>query len=176
MREAGSRQVTVDSLVAGGAQDFSFALGDMPRLAPSLADGSGTARGSVAFENALGLAIANIAVTAELKLTCQRCMQAMDWPVVSRSRVALVHDLAAADRVPDGLESMVVENGRVSVRDLVEEELLLALPVVPKCAAGEACARMQAQSSTVSADTVASEAAAVQTPFAQLGELLKRGK
>jgi uncharacterized protein len=178
MRSDGSRQFTVDSLVAGGDREFAFPLAELPRLESSLAEPVGQARGSVTFEQVLGVPVASIAVTADLRLVCQRCMQAMDWPVESRSRVALVHDLAAADRLPDGLESIIVENDRVSVRDLVEEELLLALPVVPKCEAGDTCSRLSAQAVAVETPEAleAAEPIATQTPFAQLGELLKRGK
>ncbi len=177
MRSDGSRQFTVDSLVAGGDREFAFSVAEFPRLEASLAEPVGEARGSVTFEQVLGVPVANIAVTADMRLVCQRCLQAMDWPVESRSRVALVPDLAAADRLPDGLESIIVENDRVSVRDLVEEELLLALPVVPKCDAGDSCSRLASQAAAVEApQAVVPEPVATQTPFAQLGELLKRGK
>jgi uncharacterized protein len=169
---------TVDTLVTSGVrQEFSIPLAELPRLAESLADRAGAAAGVVSFERAMGLAMADITLKAEPQLVCQRCMQPMPWPIDSRSRIALVTDLAAADRLPEGIESMIVENDRVSVRDLVEEELLLALPIVPKCEAGDACSRMKSVPTSV-AETVRDEAAppSVQTPFAQLGELLKRGK
>jgi uncharacterized protein len=105
-------------------------------------------------------------------LTCQRCLQPIEWPVTSDSQVALVADAAEADRVADGLETYLVENDRVSVRDLVEEELLLALPLVPKCAAGSECARSVESGGRRELDR--DPPIDVQTPFAQLVELLKR--
>ena len=51
---------------------------------------------------------------------------------MAESRIALVSDYDAADRVPDGMEVFLVEGDSVSVRDLVDEEVMLALPHVPR--------------------------------------------
>ena len=52
-------------------------------------------------------------------------------------------DYDAADRVPEGLEVFLVEADSVSVRDLVDEEIMLALPNVPRHAEGSECARRE---------------------------------
>ncbi len=178
MRTDWSRQVPVDTLVGDARPvEFEIPLRDLPRIEPSLAVREGHAKGSIRVARELGLAIADIQLEAQPQVVCQRCMQALEWPVVSRSRLALVPDLAAADRVPEGVESYVTEHDRVSIRELVEEEILLALPSVPKCAAGDACSRMLAVTDQlVGSQASAEEGAArvVQTPFAQLRELLKK--
>ncbi|HPF27720.1 MAG TPA: YceD family protein [Steroidobacteraceae bacterium] len=178
MPEDWSRRESVESLVAGERRfDFTMPLAGLPRLVGALAAPTGDVRGVVSFRRSLGTAIADIETAAAPVLTCQRCMQALEWPVSSHSQVALIADSAAADRVAEGLETFLVENDRVSVRDLVEEELLLALPLVPKCAVGSACGRLVAERVDVGLqhddDTAPGN---VQTPFAQLGELLKRDK
>jgi uncharacterized protein len=102
-------------------------------------------------------------------------MQTMRWPVDVKSRIALVSDYNAADRVPEGLEVFLVEAASVSVRDLVDEEVLLALPHVPRHDEGSECADsgVQLPGHEGETDEEAAEAQ-VQKPFAQLGELLKR--
>jgi uncharacterized metal-binding protein YceD (DUF177 family) len=62
----------------------------------------------------------------------------------------------------------------VSVRDLVDEEVMLALPNVPRHEDGSECAgrRMQLPGQDVEPDEPLDTQ--VQKPFAQLGELLKR--
>ncbi len=173
MPEDWSRRELVESLVAAERQlDFRIPLGRLPRLESVLATPSGEAVGQVRFRRSLGTAVADMSLAATPTLTCQRCMQPLEWPVASNSQVALVPDVAAADRVVEGLETFVTENDRVSVRDLVEEELLLALPLVPKCAAGNACSRLVTD--TRLQQDVDDAPVSVQTPFAQLGELLKR--
>ena len=72
-------------------------------------------------------------------------MQPMRWPVKVNSRIALVSDYDAADRVPEGLEVFLVEADSVSVRDLVDEEIMLALPNVPRHAEGSECASSKMQ-------------------------------
>jgi len=97
----------------------------------------------------------------------------MRWPITVKSRIALVSDYDAADRVPEGLEVFLVEADSISVRDLVDEEILLALPNVARHAEGSECAssKMQLPGQEADEESVDSQ---VQKPFAQLGELLKR--
>jgi uncharacterized protein len=98
----------------------------------------------------------------------------MRWPVKVHSRVALVSDYDAADRVPEGLEVFLVEADSVSVRDLVDEEIMLALPNVPRHAEDSECAQRKVQLPGQADEPEAMADSQVQKPFAQLGELLKR--
>jgi uncharacterized protein len=101
-------------------------------------------------------------------------MQPMRWPVNVKSRVALVSDYDAADRVPDGMEVFLVEGDSVSVRDLVDEEVMLALPNVARHEEDSECARQTVQLPGQPAEPDDETSSQVQKPFAQLGELLKR--
>jgi uncharacterized protein len=82
----------------------------------------------------------------------------------------MVAGAAEADRAPPGRETILAPDHRISLRDLVEEELLLSIPIVPlhepeECEAAPMISERD--------DAPAEE---VQRPFQQLGELLKRGK
>jgi uncharacterized protein len=134
----------------------------------------GDAKGRVRFTRQAGQAVADLDVSAAPEVVCQRCMQPMRWPLTVKSRIALVSDYNAADRVSEGLEVFLVEAESVSVRDLVDEEILLALPNVARHAEGSECAgsKMQLPGQEVDADAAVDRQ--VQKPFAQLGELLKR--
>ena len=150
--------------------DFSIPLKDFPRLGPQLADLSGDARGTVRFERRNGIAVADVSVDATVHLLCQRCLAPLDQVVHSRGRVAMVEEGSEAERVPPELETIHAPGRRLSVLDLVEEELLLCLPVVPlheasRCVTG-------ASTSAPAPDTEQHER---QRPFEQLGELFKRG-
>jgi uncharacterized protein len=128
----------------------------------------------VRFSRQVGQAVADIEVRAQPEVVCQRCMQPMRWPVLVKSRIALVSDYNAADRVPEGMEVFLVEGDNVSVRDLVDEEILLALPHVARHEEGSECAESQIRLPGHEADPEEAADAQVQKPFAQLGELLKR--
>jgi uncharacterized protein len=156
------------------AIDFTIPLAELPRVSHELSATDGDATGRVRFSRQLGQAVADLDVSAQPEVVCQRCMQTMRWPVTVKSRIALVSDYDAADRVPEGLEIFLVEAESVSIRDLVDEEILLALPNVARHAEGSECAdsAIQLPSHTVEADEA--DDPQVQKPFAQLGELLKR--
>ena len=170
-----SRRAPVDTLVGTEAAiDFTIPLKDLPRVSRELTASDGEAKGHVRFSRQSGQAVADLDVRAQPEVVCQRCMQPMRWPVQLKSRVALVTDYDAADRVPEGLEVFLVEADSVSVRDLVDEEILLALPNVARHAEGSECADSQVQLPGHEADTQDAADSQVQKPFAQLGELLKR--
>jgi uncharacterized protein len=172
-----SRRAPVDTLVGTEAViDFTIPLEGLPRLAREIAATDGAAAGKVRFSRHQGHAVADLQVSAQPEVVCQRCMQPMRWPVEVNSRIALVSDYDAADRVPEGLEVFLVEADSVSVRDLVDEEIILALPHVPRHAEGTECAgrKVALPGQDVEAADAESVSAQVQKPFAQLGELLKR--
>jgi uncharacterized protein len=170
-----SRRAPVDTLVGTEtAIDFSIPLAELPRVAHEVAAREGEATGRVRFSRQQHQAVADLEVSAQPEVICQRCMQPMRWPVNVKSRVALVSDYDAADRVPDGMEVFLVEADSVSVRDLVDEEVMLALPNVPRHAEGSECAQRVVQLPGEPEADAAADEAQVQKPFAQLGELLKR--
>lgn len=171
MPEAWSKRRDIAPLADGQAElEFAIPLVEFPRLAAQLARPEGSARGRVRFRRELGHVVAELTVSGEAWLVCQRCLEPVHRALAGESRLALVADAAGADAVPAGLDAMIVEDERVSIRELVEEELLLDLPIVPlhenpaDCVQSGAPAAVPPQSDTR------------QTPFAQLGELLKRDK
>ena len=81
-------------------------------------------------------------VEADLALTCRRCLEPLSLHVQSEIQVGIVQDEDAAQRLPSALEPMLesrlyaARSGRregqgVRVLDLLEEELLLAMPMAP---------------------------------------------
>jgi uncharacterized protein len=150
--------------------DFSIPLKEFPRLAPQLADTAGDARGSVRFGRQDGIAMADVSVDATMHLLCQRCLAPLEQVVRGRGRVAMVEEGSEAERVPAELETILAPGRRLSVLDLVEEELLLCLPVVPLHEASQCVSSAPAVASTP--DTGQQDR---QRPFEQLGELFKRG-
>ena len=118
------------------------------------------------------MAVAEVSVAAAVTLLCQRCLAPLMWPVNSTGRAALVATAAQAERVPEELETVLAPEYRISIRDLVEEELLLALPLVPRHE-DDRCAGASAGTHTVQASAPA-RAGETHRPFGQLGELHKR--
>jgi uncharacterized protein len=132
-------------------------------------------RGRVHFTRESGLAVADLTVSGAATLACQRCLQAMTEPVSSSVRVALIAAEADASRVAEHLEPVLALGGRITVGELVEEELLLALPIVPLHAQASDCAvPVDAAAASGVPQTSDAPEQTTQKPFAQLDKLLKR--
>jgi uncharacterized protein len=124
-----------------------------------------------------GRTTVEVRVTGVAVLACQRCLKACEFAVDETAQVAFVRD--ELDDVPDGYEPFVGLPEQLSLVALIEEQVLLALPLVPAHEAGSpecrskvadavplapAAARVAAQADAAAAET--------QTPFANLRELL----
>ena len=166
-----SKPLDVDRLSRGGAEvDFDIPLTALPRLA-SRAGIGGSVRGSVRFERQSGTAVADLSFGGTARLQCQRCMQAMELPLRSTVRVALLASAEETGALPEEIEPVLAPEGWISVADLVEEELLLALPIVALHEAGACPARTAAEAREPGEPGELREPA-TQRPFARLGELL----
>lgn len=140
----------------------------LERIAPHLTRNDGMVTGSVALSMERGRIVAEVELAAELEVRCQRCLLPMTLPVESRSQVALVGSEADAACVPEELETALAPEGRMRLADLLEEELLLALPAAPRHP--QACPQGTGDRETESF------AEPTQRPFANLGALLKPGR
>jgi large subunit ribosomal protein L32 len=77
-------------------------------------------------------------VAAKLELTCQSCAERFAMPVDSRSAIFVARDAAElASWEDESFESIEVSE-KTSALELVEDELLLAVPYVPRCKTCEA--------------------------------------
>jgi uncharacterized protein len=166
-----SKPLDIDRLADGEADvDFAVPLAELPRLRSQIASVEGLVRGRVHFTRESGFVVADLSMSGAASLTCQRCLEAMTEPVASTARVALIASEADASRVPEHLEPVLAAGGRVTIGELVEEELLLALPIVPLHAEASECV----VADEVPAVKVEAPQPTTQKPFAQLDQLLKR--
>lgn len=73
----------------------------------------------------------------ELRLTCQVCDKPFDWVLSLDVRLALARDEEDEERLLATAEPVLVQNDRLALHEVVEDEVLLGLPMMPKCAACE---------------------------------------
>lgn len=71
-------------------------------------------------------------VEANLHLQCQRCMQKMNFPIDIMVSLSPVSTLEAAKNLPDRYEPLLVEEEKIELLSIIEDELLISLPMVPK--------------------------------------------
>lgn len=79
-----------------------------------------------------GLVTVDLQVSAELPLVCQRNLEPYLEPVSRRSKLAVIESLAEQEELPESYEPVHVEHRRLALLDLVEDELLLGVPQVPR--------------------------------------------
>lgn len=73
-----------------------------------------------------------IEASTGFRLECQRCLHAVAQPLALTRRFRFVRDEAQAEAEdPDCEEDLLVLSRAFDARELVEDELLLALPLVP---------------------------------------------
>jgi uncharacterized protein len=163
-----STPLEVERLADGGADvDFAVPLAELPGLRALRAGVAGSVHGRVHFSRVQGVAVAELALSGGATLECQRCMRPMELPIDAVARVALIAAESEAGRVPADLEPVLAAGGRISIGELVTEELLLTLPIVPLHESGGECPSAPAAAAT-------QERGETHRPFARLAELLKR--
>jgi uncharacterized protein len=99
-------------------------------------------------------------------LGCQRCMQPVAVPIEEQFQVILVQQESAEE--PGGYEPVIADPARFDVRWLVEEQALLALPLVPLHPVGECDEAVPRPDIEQGASPV------TQQPFQNLRDLLEK--
>src|SRR5262249_30235880 len=113
----------------------SFTLAELPRVRQAgAADGSGVTVGFHFLELEGRVAIDG-RLRGVVKLTCQRCMGEADIGLEDEFHLIIVRDESELGEEIVGYEPILADPARLDVRELAEEQTLLALPLVPMHAA-----------------------------------------
>ena len=166
MRRDWSRPVDVERL-ADLAEHLMVSVPavNMPRLREALARSEGEVNGELHFARRKGRPMVEVSVEARLPLRCQRCLQPVWVEVTGDSEVWFVCEESEADELEPSIEPTLAPQWKIAPQAVLEEELLLAMPLIPRHDESEQC---QPTSS------LERDEAVVQRPFAELGKLLQR--
>ncbi|SOO27460.1 conserved hypothetical protein [Xanthomonas phaseoli pv. phaseoli] len=121
--------------------DGRIPLSAMTRLQGSLVDTDGECVYSLQFDQdpLLKVAYVELSIDVELPLACQRSLQRFLYPVQIRQRLGLIRDEADEAALPAEYEALLVpEDGMLRAVDMIEDELVLSVPVVPVAPDSEA--------------------------------------
>jgi len=102
----------------------------LKRLSESLLSDEGDISVELKFERVGPVPYIHGHITTELLLKCQRCMHSMPYAVDIRFKLGLVLNEAQMEKLPDDAEPYLIETDSNHLPDMLEEELLLALPLV----------------------------------------------
>ena len=76
----------------------------------------------------------DIEIAATLEMTCQRCLQPLEVAIERKTSVAAVREKAELNGLANNVEPLILsEQEQISLLGLVEDELILALPLAPLC-------------------------------------------
>ena len=140
-------------------------LADMPRLREQLVGAQGSVDVRMVFDiDEHQFVVIAVSFKTKLPLQCQRSLEVFDFDVDGTSLLSPVYHESEAERLPAHYEPLVMADDTVSPLRIVEDELLLLLPLVPKKPLAEDGRKMHYE--TVETTTVERE-----NPFDVLADL-----
>ena len=111
----------------------SLPLSRFKRLAGSLAGSVGEVDYQLDFDrDSFGTSLLQLKATAKLPLMCQRTLEVFLEPVALDERLGLIRDESEESALLPEYEALLIgADGYLDLVDVIEDELILALPLVP---------------------------------------------
>jgi len=104
----------------------------------------------------------------DVDLICQRCLEPMQVSVDVNICLGIVASEEEARRLPEQYDPLVARNEQLMIAEMVEDEILLALPSIPRHDAGECTVREDGEKRQSGAGDSVEDSA---NPFAVLAKL-----
>jgi len=107
-------------------------LSGMTRLTSGLAAQQGNVQVKIECSiDAEGIHYLKGSLNTSLDLQCQRCLELYGHEINSEFLLGLVRSPEESERLPSHYEPWIVEGNNLVVSDMIEEELIISLPVAP---------------------------------------------
>jgi uncharacterized protein len=146
-------------------------LAQLPRLVEAGALDGTDVRARLEFGTFDGRTTIAVRIEGDVYLACQRCLKPCACAVDETASLAVV--ASDEDDVPGGYEPLLGDAERLSLAEVVEEQVLLGLPLVPMHETAAQCGAVAAAPDEAEDEPAVEE---TQRPFANLRELLEKGK
>ena len=134
---------------SGGVRAGALAAAGLSRLTESGASPRNIEFRIEGGRDPSGFSVLRIAVTGSLTLTCQRCLDKLDWPLVTDTTLRLVKSQKEIELAEDEVDRVLASRS-MDVAQMVEDEILQAMPMVPRHERCGGDALMQGKSGAVS--------------------------
>ena len=116
----------------------TVALSVCDRLQEVLVDDKGDIQVSLSFAtDEQGLKIITGTLSASVRMICQRCLQPFEQLVEGNINLAIARYEDAVNNLPRHYDPLLLEVPEVELWPLIEQELMLCLPIVAKHPEGE---------------------------------------
>jgi uncharacterized protein len=108
-----------------------LSLERLPRLHQSLPHGGSAVRVELRSEiDKDGKVVLNTQLHMDAGLECQRCMQAYQQGIQSQQAFVPVFAEKHMQNLPEEYEGVLLEDGKINIFKMIEDELLLSLPQI----------------------------------------------
>lgn len=77
-----------------------------------------------------GYRVASGEITTHVSLLCQRCVEVMDHQIVANVEWIAVYEDSLTDNLPKHYDPWILEEQGGNLYNMVEDEILLALPII----------------------------------------------
>ncbi len=163
------RQVELNRVIEG-----TYPVSKLRRLSETLFNNEGHITAKLVFTDSVGFASLKGEVSAKLLLECQRCLEPVQTELSGFFKFALVSSEDEIELLPEAFEPYLIEGEEQSIVELIEDELLLCLPMVTTHE-NDCSAYMAKQNKAIKAEMkIAKEAQKkADHPFAELKVLKK---
>ena len=160
--------LTGDELLKTRSLSDELAVASLARVKSVAMEDSGPFAVRFAFEPQQGLVLVTGTVSGHINVRCERCLESLCIEVDSELRVAL-DDGGSNEGLPAGYETISMTDGQVRLAELVEDEVLLAVPLVARHEDGQ-CGALAKQLEQLRASPASK---ATTSPFAGLDKLMR---
>lgn len=110
-----------------------LAVQQLPRLAQATGGEQGRVQVQLTADRASGYPRLYGRIEGLLDLKCQRCNKPYEWALEAEVDLRLVFSEQEEKAALQGSDPYLVENDQLPVKELVEDEILLALPMLGRC-------------------------------------------
>ena len=117
----------------GAVLQGELELAGLARLRDLLATSEGSARARLSFRLHGGdVLVMELDCEATLELVCQRCLEPIAHEVCEHVDFAVAEHQDSLAVLPQGMDLIALEGDRFQPATLIEDELIVSLPLVPK--------------------------------------------
>jgi uncharacterized protein len=117
----------------GAVLEGTFDLAKLSRLKDLLNSCEGSAKARMRFRRSDGdMLLMELECEADLELVCQRCLEAVRHRVREKIDFAVAENEDSLTVLPNGINLITLGGDRFQPSTLIEDELIVSLPLVPK--------------------------------------------
>ena len=124
----------------GVTLDGVLEIGKLARLKSLLHTDAGSVSATLRFgQRGDGWLAVELVYQASVQLVCQRCLEAYRHPLDDSANVVMADEASMPATTPAGFEPFELTEGRLQPAQLIEDELIVAIPLVPRHPRVEDC-------------------------------------